>query len=73
MRADPCEERHALSLKIYGSGRSDLRSKSAIEAAKERKAANVSTLRQLLIEARATEGKLATALREHIETHSCVH
>jgi hypothetical protein len=52
--ADPCEERHSLSLRIYVAVEAIYEPRERYESAKERKA-SVSSFRRLLTEARAVE------------------
>ena len=73
MRVDPCEERHALSLKLYVAVEAIYEAKERYASAKERKAASIADLRRMLAEARAIEHKLAEELREPIEKHSCFY
>jgi hypothetical protein len=73
MPVDPCEERHSLSLRVYVAVEALYEAKERYESAKERKAAHVSELRKLLNEVRTAELERATALREHIESHGCLH
>src|SRR5712691_2214713 len=55
MRVDPCEERHALSLKLYVAVEAIYEAKERYASAKERKAASIADLRRMLAEARAIE------------------
>jgi hypothetical protein len=73
MRADPCEKRHDLSLKLYVAVEAVYEAKERYAAAKNRKAANTLDLHRALAKARATERTLVEAIREHIENHGCIH
>jgi hypothetical protein len=73
MRADPCEERHALYLKLYVAVEAIYEARERYAAAKERKAANALDLHRKLADTRETERKLAEELREHVEKHGCIH